>query len=177
MSIYHLQSLIRHTIRGTIFFTLNVGKSHGIERHDGVFTPNGVLGVVHNVSEHYSVVKTCLTGDINIDVVIDPSGEFGILKWDGRDARYGTMTGVSNDLKIKKGAEVVTRGGAGIFPRGLPVGKIIETTAVEGKPLWNIKIKFSEDYRTVQRAYVVKNLLSEEQTNLEDQADAQNPDQ
>jgi rod shape-determining protein MreC len=156
------------------FFTLNVGKSQGVRRHDGVFTPSGVLGVVHNVSEHYSVVKSCLTGDINIDVLIDGSGEFGLLKWDGEDARYGTMTGVSNDRRIKKNAQVVTRGGAGIFPRGLPIGRIIETSAVEGKPLWNIKIEFSEDYRSVQRAYIVKNLLSKEQSEVENE---QNPEE
>ena len=38
---------------------------------------------------------------------------------------------------------------------------------VEGKPLWDVVIRFSEDYRTIQRVYVIKNLFQEEQNKLE----------
>jgi rod shape-determining protein MreC len=149
------------------YFTLNVGKAQGVERGMGVFRDDGVIGVVHNSNTHYSVVKSCLTKDINVDVLIEGSGEFGILKWDGKDPRYGSMTGVSNDLTIKKGSKVITRGGAGIYPRGIPVGVITKTEVVEGQPLWDITVKFSVDFRKVQRAYVIKNLLRDEQKDLE----------
>lgn len=149
------------------YFTLNVGKAQGIERGMGVFSDKGVIGIIHNSSTHYSVVKSCLTKDINVDVIIEGSGEFGLLKWNGRDSRYGSMTGVSNDLTIKKGSKVITRGGAGIFPRGIPVGTIIKTEVVEGQPLWDITVKFAVDFRRVQRAYVIKNLLKNEQVELE----------
>lgn len=149
------------------YFTLNVGKAQGVERGMGVFSDKGVIGIIHNSNTHYSVVKSCLTKDINVDVLIEGSGEFGILKWEGRDPRYGSMTGVSNDLTIKKGSKVITRGGAGIFPRGIPVGTIIKTEVVEGQPLWDITVKFAVDFRKVQRAYVIKNLLKDEQKELE----------
>lgn len=149
------------------YFTLNVGKAQGVERGMGVFSDDGVIGIVHNSNTHYSVVKSCLTKDINVDVLIEGSGEFGILKWDGKDARYGSMTGVSNDLTIKKGSKVITRGGAGIYPRGIPVGVITKTEVIEGQPLWDITVKFSVDFRKVQRAYVIKNLLRDEQKELE----------
>jgi rod shape-determining protein MreC len=126
-----------------------------------------VVGIVHNTSEHYCVVKSVLTKDINIDVMIEPIGLFGLLKWDGKNARRGSITGISNDLKLKKWLKVVTRGGSGIFPRGLTVGYIAKLKPVEGKPLWDVIIRYSEDYRTLQRVYVIKNLLSEEQQKLE----------
>jgi rod shape-determining protein MreC len=63
---------------------------------------------------------------------------------------------------------VVTRGGSGIFPKGIPIGKVEKLLPVEGKPVWDVVIKFSEDYRSLQHVYVVKNLLMGEQKKLEE---------
>ena len=173
-SLYHQQyeyipaTVINSTVdKRNNYFTLNVGTSQGVKRGMGVFSGNGVVGVVHNASKHFCVVKSCLTEAINIDVIIEKSGQFGLLKWNGKDPRRGTMWGVSNDLEVKKWSRIITRGGSGIFPRGLTVGKVESTDVVEGKPLWDITILFSEDYRTLQRVYVIKNLLREEQEDLE----------
>jgi len=151
------------------YFTIDVGSKQGIKREMGVFSDKGVVGVIHNVSEHYSVVKTVLTKDINIDVTIEPIGLFGFLKWDGHDPKKGSVTGISNDLKIKRWSRVVTKGGSGIFPKGMPVGKVYETKPVEGEPLWDVVVKFSENFRTLQRVYIIKNLLIDEQKALEGQ--------
>jgi rod shape-determining protein MreC len=149
------------------YFTLNVGSVQGIQRDMGVFTDNGIVGIVHNVSEHFCVVKSVLTEAINIDVMVESTGAYGMLKWDGNDARIGSISGISNDIKVKKWSKVITRGGSGIFPRGLPVGKISALKPVEGKPLWNISLLFSEDYRKIQRVYVARNVMKDEQLNLE----------
>jgi rod shape-determining protein MreC len=149
------------------YFTLNIGRIQGVKRGMGVFSDNGVVGIIHNVSDHFAVVKSVLTENINIDVMIEPIGLFGLLKWDGRDPRRGSITGISNDLKIKKWSKVVTRGGSGIFPRGIMVGRVGKLKPVEGKPLWDVEIRFSEDYRTLQRVYIIKNLMQEEQEKLE----------
>lgn len=149
------------------YFTLNAGSLEGIERGMGVFTDKGIVGIIHNTSEHFSVIKSVLTEDINIDVMIESTGAFGLLKWNGNNPRTGSITGISNDLKIKRWSKVVTRGGSGIFPRGLPVGKVSAFTPVEGKPLWDISVFYSEDYRKIQRVYVIRNLIKQEQEKLE----------
>lgn len=149
------------------YFTLNIGSAQGVEREMGVFSSDGVVGVVHAVSEHYAVVKSCLTENINIAVMIESSGEHGFLKWDGKDPRRGTLHGISNDSEVKKWSKVVTRGSAGYFPEGIPVGKVEATNVIEGKPLWDVRILFAENFRRVQRVYVIKNLLKGEQDELE----------
>lgn len=150
------------------YFTLNIGRSQGIKRGMGVFSDKGIVGVIHSTSENYAVVKSVLTENINLDVMINPSGAFGLLKWNGRSARIGSIDGISNDIKIKKWSKVVTRGGSGIFPRGLMVGRILKLGTIEGKPLWDVSLVYSEDYRKIQNVYVVKNLLQEEQNKLEE---------
>ncbi len=149
------------------YFTLNIGSVDGVQRGMGVFSDKGVVGIVHNVSSHFCVVKSVLTSNINIDVMIEPIGLFGLLKWDGKDPRRGQLTGISNDMDIKKWSKVVTRGGSGIFPRGMMIGKVEKLNTVEGKPLWDVVVLFSEDYRTLQRVYVIKHLMQDELRKLE----------
>lgn len=149
------------------YFTINVGTIHGVERGLGVISDNGVVGVVHQCGKHYSIVKTVLSENINISVLIEKIGLFGLLKWDGVDPRRGSITGISNDLKIKKWSRVVTREGTGLFPKGILVGKVEKLKKVEGEAFWDVSILFSEDYRKLQKVYVVKNLMSEEQQNIE----------
>lgn len=149
------------------YFTLDIGSKQGVERGMGVISDKGIVGVIHNTSEQFSVVKSCLTKDINTDILISESGEPGFLEWDGRDARRGSMTGVSNDRSIKKWSRIVTGGKSGIFPRGIPVGKVEKTRPVEGQPVWDVTILFAENFRTVQYIKVVKNILKSEQEELE----------
>lgn len=183
-TLYHQQyeyipaEVINSTVgRRNNYFTLNIGSGQGVERGDGVFSDKGIVGVVHATSEHFSVVKSALTEDFNIDVMIEPIGLFGLLKWDGRDVRYGSITGISNDLKVKKWSKVVTRGSSGIFPRGLMVGHVQRIKSVEGKPLWDVMIRYSEDYRTIQRVYVIKNLFQEEQKEIENRIPIEEEDE
>jgi rod shape-determining protein MreC len=149
------------------YFTLSSGWRKGIKRGMGVISPKGIVGIVHNVSEHYSVVKSVLTEDINIDVMVKSNGIPGLLKWNGMNAKIGSIASISNDLPVKKWAKIVTRGGSGIFPRGIEVGIIKDYKMVEGKPLWDVSIYYSEDYRKLQHVYVIKNLLLNEQKKIE----------
>jgi rod shape-determining protein MreC len=99
--------------------------------------------------------------------MVENNGVYGLLKWDGNNSKIGTISSISNDLPLKKWSKIVTRGGSGIFPRGLPVGKIKKIGTVEGKPLWDVEIYYSEDYRKIQNVYVIKNLLLQEQKKIE----------
>lgn len=149
------------------FFTLNAGSLQGVKRGMGVFSDEGVVGVIHFTSKHFSIVKSVLTENINLDVIIEKTGAFGLLKWEGTHARFGKISGISNDIRVKKWTKVVTRGASGVFPYGIPVGKVSKIGSIEGKPLWDVTVLFSEDYRKLQRVYVIKNLLQDEQDKIE----------
>jgi rod shape-determining protein MreC len=149
------------------YFTIDIGSSQRVERGMGVISSKGVIGVIQNVSENFAVVRTCLTEKVRIAAMIESTGEHGFIDWKGENSKYGTLSGISNDSKIKKWDAIVTRGSAGMFPQGIPIGKIVSSIIIEGKPLWDITLLFAENFRTVQRVYVVKNQLSREQAQLE----------
>lgn len=149
------------------YMTIDAGKNQGIKVGDGVFSSKGVVGKVFLVGSNYSLVKTILSKDINIDVMFLKGGAFGLLKWDGKNPRLVQVEGISNDIRVKHWAKIVTRGGSGIFPRGIPVGKVYQRKFLEGKPLWEIQLFTAEDFRTIQQVYIVKNLHLEELEKLE----------
>lgn len=150
------------------YLTLDIGSIHGVKKEDGVFSSKGVVGTVLLVGKRFCLVKTILSQNINIDVKLEPGGAFGLLKWDAMNPKICQVTGISNDIPVKKWTRVVTRGGSGIFPRNLPVGKVYRRKSIEGKPLWDLQIYIAEDFRTIQHVYVVKNLLVREIKQMQD---------
>ena len=96
---------------------------------------------------------------------------------DGKDPRIVNVSGISNDMTIKKWAKVVTRGESGIFPRGLTVGRVVSKNFIEGEPLWDIKLKLSEDMRKIQHVYVVRNLMLRELEDLQSKIPVEKDDE
>lgn len=167
--------VINSTItRRNNYFTLNIGSSQGVRVGMGVFSDNGVVGIIYMTSRYFSLVKSVLSENSNIDVEIQPTGIQGYLKWGGTNPQRGSVTGISPDIKLKKNSLVYTRGGSGIFPKGIPIGRVEKLLPIEGKPIWDVVIKFSQDYRSIQNVYVIKNLMQEEQKKLEANIPAEN---
>lgn len=151
------------------YMTIDIGKNQGIQKNDGVFSAKGVVGKVHFVGENYSLVKTVLSQNVNIDVMLEKTGAFGFVKWDAKHPKIIQITGISNDITIKKHEKVISYGSSGIFPKGIPVGRVISKKHIEGKPLYDIQVRIFEDFRTIQQVYVVRNTMKKEILELQNQ--------
>jgi rod shape-determining protein MreC len=149
------------------YMTIDIGSNHGIKKGMGVLSSKGIVGIVHLAGTQYSVVKTILSKNINIDVSMAKNGAFGLLKWDGINPKVCQVTGISNDIQVKKFEKVITRGGSGVFPFGIPVGVVTKRKSIEGKPLWDLQVYIAEDFRTIQHVYVVENKLFNKQKAIE----------
>ncbi|MBW7867870.1 MAG: rod shape-determining protein MreC [Brumimicrobium sp.] len=150
------------------YFTIDAGTAKGIKKKMGVVSSDGVVGIVYDVSKHFSVVKSILTSNINISAYINNSDAYGIIKYENGNPRSVQLTGISNDIFIKKGSQVKTRGSAGYFPAGTPIGVIESITPIEGKPLWNITVRLKQDMRKLRYVYVIKNLHQLELDTIEE---------
>lgn len=149
------------------YFTLNKGSKAGITENMGVISKDGIVGFVIDVSEHYAVVKTVLSENINISVKMAKNNEHWLLKWDGKDNTIAQINGVTRDIDIKEGDEIVTRGNKGIFPEGQLVGTVDQLISIDGKSTLNVNIKLGVNFSSVYHVFVVKNLLKAEQIALE----------
>ena len=61
-------------------FTINRGKKDGIELRDPVFTNIGLVGMITEVSDHYSVVTTILSDDVTIGAITADNDVVGIIE-------------------------------------------------------------------------------------------------
>lgn len=149
------------------YFTLNKGAAGGIKKGMGVLSESGIIGFVTDVSDYYAIVKTILSENINIPVKLKKNDEHWLLKWDGYSDEIAQVNGVNRDIDIAKGDTIVTRGGNGMFPVGIPVGVVSELISKDGKQTWDVNIKLSVNFSAVNYVYVINNLFQAEQTALE----------
>lgn len=153
------------------YFTIDAGRLKGVEKKMGVVSSEGVVGIVYDVSDHFSIVKSILTSTINISAYIEGSNAHGLIKFIENDPRRVTLTGISNDIVIKKHSKVYTRGSGGYFPQGTSIGKVEKLTPIEGEPRWDITVRLEQDMRRLHYVYVVKNFLKPELDELEKSVD------
>lgn len=160
--------------RSNNYFTINAGSLKGIKPKMGVVSNDGVVGIVYSVSNYYSVVKSILTNDINLSAFIEGNGAHGLIKYENQDPRRVTLTGVSNDISIKRNAKVSAKGSGGYFPPNTPIGIVEKLEVIEGKPLWDITVRLNQDMRKLHYVFVIDNILQEELKELEQEIEELN---
>jgi rod shape-determining protein MreC len=135
----------------------------------GVISPSGVVGIVRNVSDHYSTIQSILHTDTRISASLAENNAFGSLVWgeDDFDPQLATLKDIPNHVIVKKGQRVITSGFS-LFPAGIPVGRVIKTGIKGGESFLDIKVKLAADFSTLQYVYIVKNHLALEQQQLEE---------
>ena len=133
----------------------------------GVITDNGAIGVVLNVSDHYSLVKTVLSENIRLGVKSSKNNEYWIMNWEGINNEVTRIDNVKRDIDVAIGDTVVTRGDVGRFPVGVPIGTVDEIIDEDGNPQLSINVRLFVDFSSVYHVYIVKNKLRKEQEELE----------
>ncbi len=149
------------------FLTLNIGSSQGVKNEMGVISPDGIVGIVRDVSENFCTVMSVLHESTRIPVNIKKFGENSILIWDGKDEWHANMERIPSHLEIVKGDTIVTSSYSSIFPEGVMVGYVEDFEKVAGNTFYNVTIKLSTDFNRLKYVTVVNNLMKEEQNNLE----------
>jgi rod shape-determining protein MreC len=150
------------------YLTINRGSKHGIKKGMGVTSATGVIGIVLNTSDNFSTVRSLLHTETKISASVE--GNIGSLVWgDGNyDSRYVLLKDIQSHLNIKKGARVLTSEFS-LFPQGTNIGYVTESDSKDGNSALNIQVKLDTDFAKLQYVYVVINMLSQEQLNLEAQ--------
>ena len=94
-----------------------------------VLASAGVVGRVQRVFGPYCDVLLAADPKSSIDVVVARTGGRGVLKGIAGDNRYRTrIEYLERKDEVAEGDLVVTTGLGGIFPRDLPVGKIVRVS-------------------------------------------------
>jgi rod shape-determining protein MreC len=101
------------------------GSADGIAADDPVLSGSGVVGRVVFVSRYYSQIQLITNPDASTGVMVERTRSPGVLKGSG-DALLN-LDYVSNTEQINAGDLVTSSGLDGIYPKGLPVGKVTDS--------------------------------------------------
>lgn len=111
-------------------YTINKGSASGIKKNQAVVnSKRELVGMVSKTGDNWAEVITIIDPESSISGLIKRSNEIGIvegtskLRFDG-SCKLGY---IERDADIKVGDFVETSGYGGIFPKGIVIGKIIET--------------------------------------------------
>ena len=112
---------------------IDLGTRDGLRENLPVVTEAGLIGRISSVSlTHAQVV---LVGDQNCRVsalVENPARDMGVLIAGGTlDTSLVELTYLASSANLKPGQDVVTSGLGGVFPKGIPIGQIVDARAVE----------------------------------------------
>lgn len=149
------------------YFMLNKGKSSGIEKNMSVIAPNGIVGVITQVTDNFALVMTVLHQDSKITVKNKRTQAVGTLIWNGGDYEKGEVIDIPSSIPLKKGDTIITSGFSKNIPEGIVVGYIRKFSKDQGSGFYDVDIKFSADYNKLGFVYVVKNFFGMEQEQLE----------
>jgi rod shape-determining protein MreC len=143
------------------YITLNIGRKHGVKERMAVISSNGIVGRISHVSENYSVALSFLSDKLNVSAMVS-DGTVGKLSWDGKDASYGLLSGISQSVKLKPRDSVFTSG-FGDFPEKILVGRVAQV--MNGT---TYKLYLSTNFRRLHFVYVIAEEVDIERKQLED---------
>lgn len=146
---------------------IDKGSKQGIESGMGVFTANGIIGIVKNTSPNYSNVVSILNSQSKISVSVRSKGYFGTLSWPGFQANYHEILDLPKHAGIEIGDTIITSGYSSIFPEGIMIGKIDEFEVESGSNFYSISVELFEDMTKTKYVYILNNQHKEELEELQ----------
>ncbi len=161
-------SIIKNSVsRQNNFITLDVGREKGVKEDMGVVSPDGVVGIVVAVSDHFSLALSVLNKKIGISAKLKANNFYGSILWPGKDYKMAILTEIPNHVELKEGDTVVTSGYSAVFPGGIPIATVDTFEKNSEDNFYNINVKLLTDLKCVSYVFVIENLMQDEQLNLE----------
>lgn len=136
---------------------LDKGAAAGVAEGRAVLTTDGLIGRTMAVSARTADVLLLSDPSCKVSVRLKRSGEFGLAE--GQGAQPGQAPAVRVDYLLKTadvqpGDEVVTSGLGGLFPKGLPVGRVA-AVALDASGLYQTaRIELAADLGKLEYAFV-----------------------
>ena len=148
------------------YITLNRGRKNGLQKEMAVCTPEGIVGLIQDLSDHFAVVIPLINVDSRISAKIKKNNYYGSLQWDGNDYAFSYLNDIPYHVEVNAGDTIVTSGLSKIFPEGIVVG-YVESVDKETANFLKIKVKLAVDFKRINHVYVILNNKKNEQTSLE----------
>ncbi|ERI64887.1 MAG: rod shape-determining protein MreC [Capnocytophaga sp.] len=155
------------------YLIINKGQRDSIREDMGVVSPGGIVGIIDKTTTDYASVQSVLNTLSKISATHKKSGYYGTLSWDGKDPNVVQLTDIPSLATISPGDSIVTAGHSSIFPKGIPVGKVLSVNANTRDNSLLSQVKLFTNMQQLQHVYIIKNRDQAPIRAIEEQIQAQ----
>jgi rod shape-determining protein MreC len=148
--------------QGTV--TLNMGTKNGVKPGMPVINDQGLIGIIYNASEDFSIARTLRNFDLKITVKDQRSRIDGIMKWNGENL---VIINVPKTYDVEPGDRIITSDLSSIIPVPLPIGVVTGLSNIKIGIFNEVKIKPFVDFVRVEHVFIVGIVESKQKDNLE----------
>ena len=156
------------------YIMIDKGSHHGIGKNMGVICPEGIVGIIVNTSENFSIAMSVLNSQFSVTPKLSNNTSIGKLIWKGNSPYYANIERINRFNPIKKGDIVQTSPYSSLFPENVMIGKVAGIKSTPGATFLTVRVKLSTDFTTLRSVYVINNLQIKEIESLENQINSGN---
>lgn len=149
------------------FITIDRGSAQGIKSGMGLIGPDGVVGLVINVSEHFATAMPLINPDVSISGMILKSKNYGPVSWKNNDYKSITLADIPRHVLLNEGDSVITDEKSQTYPSGILIGTIQSYTLQQDQNFYSVKLKLATDFSSLQQVYIIKDKMKIELKELE----------
>lgn len=132
---------------------IDKGSQSGLKVGMPVVNAAGVVGQLVSVSPNYAKVLLLVDQNSAVDCLVQRSREKGIVK--GLSPGKCKMDYVLRSGEVAPGDRVVTSGLGGVYPKGLPVGEVLEVKDNPGEFFKEIQVRPMVDFAKLEELLVL----------------------
>lgn len=138
---------------------INRGKIDSVKNGMPVINEKGLIGVIINTSNSFSVIRTLKNSKLNIAVTDQRSNIDGIMNWNGE---HLVIRNIPSTYDIQRGDRIVTSDFSTLVPPSIPVGVVSEKKISISGLLSDIVVLPYVDLPGVSNVFVIGIVESEE---------------
>lgn len=133
---------------------VNAGSDEGLRKKMAVVTAQGLVGKIFSIGRENATAQLLLDHNFRVSAIVQRSRVTGIVEWQGRNKVMLAAVPKRSDIQI--GDKIVTSGLSTVFPGGLEVGVVTQTTDKQPGMFMKIWIHPSVDFSKLEEVFIVK---------------------
>ena len=134
--------------------TLNSGVSDGIIKNLPIIDMDGLLGKTTSVGDHASLVQLITDKNFRVSVRVGEKWNLGLFI--PTHGKCGNIEGIPKSQQVLPGDSVITSGISIIYPKDIPVAKVVSVEIDPERPFLQIIVEISADVYNSDFVFIIQ---------------------
>lgn len=139
--------------------TIDKGSNHGVTVNMAVINDQGLIGRVIETGGNWATVRTIVDGQSSVSAIIERTRDNGMVKGNNTlifEDGLCRMINLPLDSDVVVGDRVITSGLGEIFPKGIPIGEVIEVMDEERDMYKTAIIRPDVDFMRLEEVLIIR---------------------